>query len=124
MNAIVFDTSQTGFQAVLRDWQIKVMHIVWNNSKGINSRMVWQKANQVLKGETISRASVINFLEDMREMGVLRGVEETCKGGHRWVYYPAMDEDVFKMFIVKRMIASLMESFPEETKEALRNQTE
>jgi predicted transcriptional regulator len=86
--------------------------------------MVWQKANQVLKGETISRASVINFLEDMREMGVLRGVEETCKGGHRWVYYPAMDEDVFKMFIVKRMIASLMESFPEETKEALRNQTE
>jgi hypothetical protein len=30
-----------------------------------------------------------------------------------------MDEVGFKMFIVKKMIATLMESFPEETKEAL-----
>jgi predicted transcriptional regulator len=121
MNGIVFDTSQTGFHAVLRGWQLKTLQVVWNNSKGINSRMVWQKVNQVLEGETISRASVINFLEDMREMGVLTGEEKTGKGGHHWVYSPAVDEEGFKMFIVKKMIASLMESFPEETKEVLKN---
>ena len=120
MNAFVFDTSQTGLHAVLTDWQIKTLYVVWNSKEGIISRMAWQKANQALKGETISRASVINFLEDMREMGVLKGEEKTGKGGHHWVYYPAVDEDGFKMFIVKKMMASLLKSFPEETREAIR----
>ena len=83
--------------------------------------MAWQKANQALEGETISRASVINFLEDMREMGVLTGEERTGKGGHQWVYYPAMDEKGFKRFIVEKMIAPLRANFPEETKEVLKS---
>jgi len=120
MDAIVYDTSKTGFQAVLTDWQIKTLHAVWNNKKGINSRTAWQKVNQALEGETISRASVINFLEDMREMGVLTGEEKTGKGGHHWVYSPAMDEEGFKRFIVEKMIATLMENFPEETRQAIR----
>jgi hypothetical protein len=121
MKSIEFDTSKTGFDAVLKSWEIKALQAVWNNPEGLNSRMVWEKVNQMLEDETISRASAIFFLEDMREMGVLQGVEETCKGGHRWIYSPAMDEDGFKRFIVKRMIATLMESFPEETKEVFRN---
>jgi len=121
MNGIVYDTSKTGFNAVLRDWQIKVMQVVWNSPEGLNSRMAWEKVNRVLKGETISRASVIIFLEDMREIGVLRGEEKTGKGGHHWVYYPAVDEEGFKRFIVEKMIAALMESFPEETREAVKS---
>ena len=120
MKSIVFDTSKSGFHAVLIDWQIKVMQVVWSNPEGIISRMVWQKVNEVLEGESISRASVINCLEDMREMGVLRGVEETCKGGHRWVYYPAMDEAGFKHFITARALENLMREFPEETREAIK----
>jgi hypothetical protein len=115
MKGIVYDTSKTGFNAVLRDWQIKAMQVVWSNPEGIISRVAWQKVNEALKVETISRASIINFLEDMREMGVLKGVEETCKGGHRWVYYPAMDEAGFKKFIVETLIEKLMSEFPEET---------
>jgi hypothetical protein len=115
MKSIEFDTSKSGFHAVLIDWQIKVLQVVWSNPEGIISRIVWQKANEALKGESISRASVINCLEDMREMGVLRGVEETCKGGHRWVYSPAMDEAGFKKFIVETLIEKLMSEFPEET---------
>jgi predicted transcriptional regulator len=118
----VYDTSKTGFNGVLRDWQIKVMQIIWNKPEGIISRIAHQEVNQTLKGETISRASVINFLEDMRGMGVFTGREESGKGGHRWIYGPAMDEEGFKMFIVKKMITTLMESFPEETKEVFRNQ--
>jgi len=122
MKEIVYDTSKTGFNAVLRDWQLKAMRVVWGSSEGVNSRTVHNKVNQVLKDETISRASVIFFLEDMREMGVLRGEERTGKGGYHWVYFPALDEDGFKKFVAKKMIATLMESFPEETKEVLRNQ--
>jgi hypothetical protein len=121
MKDIVYDASKTGFNAVLRDWQIKVMQIIWNKPEGIISRTAHQEVNQALKGETISRASVINFLEDMREMGVFTGREESGKGGYHWIYGPGMDEEGFKRFIVKRMIAALMESFPEETKEALKS---
>jgi len=32
-----------------------------------------------------------------------------------------MDEEGFKKFIVKKLIASLLESFPEETKEVLKS---
>ncbi len=70
----------------------------------------------MLETDTISRASVINFLEDMREMGVISGEDKTGKGGHHWVYYPGLDEDGFKRFIVEKMVVSLMESFPAETR--------
>jgi predicted transcriptional regulator len=122
MKEFVYDASKTGFNAVLRDWQIKVMQIIWNKPEGIISRIAHQEVNQALKGETISRASVINFLEDMREMGVFTGREESGKGGYHWIYSPAMDEEGFKTFIVQKLITSLMESFPEETKEVFRNQ--
>jgi len=120
MKGIEYDTSKTGFNAVLKDWQLKAMEAVWASPSGANSRMVHQKVNQNLKGETIRRASVINFLEDMREMGVFSGVEETGKGGYHWVYSPKLDEAGFKRFIIEKMFDSLMQSFPEETREAIK----
>jgi hypothetical protein len=65
-----YDTSQAGFNAVLKDWQLKAMQVVWGSPDGANSRTVHQKVNQVLEGESISRASIINFLESQREMGI------------------------------------------------------
>jgi predicted transcriptional regulator len=121
MYGLEYDTSQTGFNAVLKDWQLKAMQVVWSTTKGANSRMVWVKVNQMLKDETISRASVINFLEAMRELGVISGEEETGKGGHHWVYYPKLDETGFKRYIAEKMIESLRGSFPEETREVIKN---
>jgi hypothetical protein len=63
---------------------------------------------------------VINFLEDMREMGVFSGVEESGKGGFHWVYSPKLDEAGFKRFIVETMLHSLMDNFPEEMREAIK----
>ena len=80
---------------------------------------MWDRVNAELKPGTISRASVINFLEDMREAGVLKGVERTGKGGHHWVYSPTMDEAEFKEFIAKTILGNLMRDFPEETRKAV-----
>jgi predicted transcriptional regulator len=119
MYGLEYDTAHTGFGAVLKDWQLKAMQVVWSSPNGANSRMVHQKVNQILKGDTISRASVINFLEAMREKEVLSGEERTGKGGHHWVYYPKLDEAGFKKYIVENMIASLMENFPDTTRDAI-----
>jgi predicted transcriptional regulator len=76
--------------------------------------------NAELKGKTISRASIINFLESMRKIGVLKGEEKTGKGGHRWIYSPAMDEVEFKQHIARTILESLMRSIPEETRHAVK----
>ena len=88
--------------------------MIWASPEGLGSRAVWDRVNAGLKGETISRASVINFLEAMREAGVLKGDEKTGKGGHRWICSPAMNEAEFKEFIVKTLLESLMRDFPED----------
>ena len=113
MNGIVYDTSKTGLEAVLRVWQLKALQVLWSSPEGAKSFTVWEKVNKMLEGETISRASVINFLEAMREAGVLSGVEETGKGGYHWVYSAATDEVGFKQFIAKTLLEKLMREFPD-----------
>jgi predicted transcriptional regulator len=120
MNGIVYDTSQVGLEAVLKVWQLKALHVLWSSPGGAKSFVVWEKVNKILEGETISRASIINFLEAMRETGVLSGEQETGKGGYHWVYSPAMDEAGFKQFIAKTLLEKLMKEFPAEMKEAIK----
>ena len=119
MKAITYDTSQAGLEAVLRVWQIKSLQVLWNSPVGAKSFTVWQNVNQILKGETISRASVINFLEDMRELGVLSGVQESGKGGYHWVYSPAMNETEFKRYIADTVLGRLAKEFPDEANKAI-----
>ncbi len=120
MKGIEYETGQKGLQAVLKDYQEQALKEIWANPTGLNSRKVHTQVNQRLKTRTISRASIINFLEDMREMGILKGEEKTGKGGHHWVYTPAMDESGFKHYIAETLIKCLLTNFPEETKKAIK----
>jgi hypothetical protein len=120
MNRLEYDPSQTGLRAVFKDWQAISLHIILENPKGLNSRATWEKVNKTLGKDSISRASIINFLEDMREMGVLKGEDNVGKGGHHWIYHPNMDEAGLRRFITEQILGSLIRDFPEETKTALR----
>jgi len=119
---LTFHPAGEGLAKVLRDYQIEALKLVWNRGgEGVNSREVWQHANKVLTGiRTISRASIINFLNYMVDEGVLNYKEETCKGGTRRIYYPKLDESGFKKHIAKMVISSLIRDFPEETNETLK----
>lgn len=121
MNGIEYDTGGKGLEAVLKGYQEIALKAIWTNKEGLNSRQVWMSVNAEIKPETISRASIINFLESMREIGVLKGVEVTGKGGHRWIYSPAMNETEFKVYIAETILKNLLRDFPNETKEALDN---
>ena len=119
-NRIEFNPSEKGLRAVLKDYQEFALRAIWATPEGLGSKAVWDRVNAELKPNTISRASVINFLEAMRETGVLKGEERTGKGGHHWIYYPAMYESKFKQYIASQLIESLMKSFPEETRHAVK----
>jgi len=117
---IEYDAAESGLRAVLKDYQEIAIRVIWESPEGLGSKKVCDRVNAELKPNTISRASVINFLESMREMGALKGEEKTGKGGHRWIYSPAMNESEFKEFIAKTILGSLMRDFPEETAEAVK----
>ena len=119
---LTFDPSGEGLAKVLKDYQIEALRFVWDKGEsGAISRDVWEHANEALKDiKTVSRASIINFLNAMVDEGVLNYVEETCRGGSRRVYSPKLDESGFKRHVAKTVISSLIRDFPEETNEALK----
>jgi len=72
------------------------LRFVWErNDEGAISREVWSSVNERLVGKTISRASIINFLNAMVDEGVLDYDERTGKGGYHRVYRPKLNETSF-----------------------------
>jgi len=116
---LIFNPNSDGLAKVFRDYQEEALRLVWEKGdEGVISRIVWSHVNERLVGKTISRASIINFLNAMVDEGVLNYLERTGKGGYHRVYSPKLDEVEFKKYVATTVISSLMKDFPEETKEA------
>jgi len=79
------DLSETGLGMFFKAYQIESLDILWNSNETLSSRQVWEQVNEQLTG-TISRASIINFLNASVENGFLDYVETTGKGGYRRLY--------------------------------------
>ncbi len=114
----ILDPKGSGLSKVLREYQREALRFIWNSEgKGLTSRMVHSQVNERLDGgKSISRASIINFLNDMVDEGVLDYVEESGKGGYHRVYSAKLDEVGFKRSLAESFVSSLMKDFPEETK--------
>ena len=118
---ITVDTSGEGLAMVLKDYQEVALRYLWRlDGEGASSRDVWMQVNEDLMGKrTISRASIINFLNSMVDEGVLNYTEITGKGGHRRIYSAKYDEAGFKQYIAKVVLGNLLRDFPGETRKAL-----
>jgi hypothetical protein len=118
---ITVDTSGEGLAMVLKDYQEVALRYLWRlDGEGASSRDVWMQVNEDLMGKrTISRASIINFLNSMVDESVLNYTEITGKGGHRRIYSAKYDEAGFKQYIAKVVLGNLLRDFPEETRKAL-----
>ncbi len=115
---LILDPKASGLSKVLREYQREALKFIWNSEgKRFTSRMVHSQVNKRLDGgKSISRASIINFLNDMVDEGVLDYVEESGKGGYHRVYSAKLDEAGFKRSLAASFVSSLMKDFPEETK--------
>jgi predicted transcriptional regulator len=121
MSGFKFDPSKDGLRKTLREYEELVLRYMWSvGEEGTGSGKAWMMANERLGTEkTISRASVIFFLNRMVDQGVLGFRDATGKGGHHRIYYPLMDEDGYKKYVLKTIIESMMRDFPEVTRETL-----
>jgi len=119
---LIFNPENVGLSKVFRDYQEEAVKFIWEvGDRGAISKEVWAKVNERLVGKTISRASIINFLNAMVDEGVLDYDEETGKGGYHRVYRPKLDEPSFKRHVAQVMISSLMKDYPKETKEVIKS---
>jgi len=119
---LTIDTTGKGLAMVLKDYQEEALRFIWENKgEGASSREVWNHVNEAMKIKTISRASIINFLNAMVDEGVLGYTEITGKGGHRRIYSTKLDEAGFKKYVAETILMNLLRDFPSETKEVLKN---
>jgi Fe2+ or Zn2+ uptake regulation protein len=95
---ISLDLSETGLEMFFKPYQIISLDILWNSEETLSSRQVWEQANKQLP-RTISRASIINFLNASVENGLLDYVETTGKGGYRRLYSSKLNRPETSAFL-------------------------
>lgn len=101
------DLSETGFGMFFKPYQIISLNILWNSEETLSSRQVWEQANMQLSG-TISRASIINFLNASVDNGLLNFVEITGKGGHRRLYSSKLSKPETSTYLAEKIKESLL----------------
>ena len=118
-----FETFKSGLKTCWKDYQVVLMQYLWGleEGEGAGSGKAWVAVNKVLKkrNKSISRASIIFFLNDMVDEGVLKFSDATGKGGHHRIYAPLFDETGFNEYLAKKIIGKLMLEFPDETKKVV-----
>ena len=92
------DLSKTGLDMFFKPYQIKALEILWNSNESLSSRVVWERVNMDL---SISRASIINFLNDCVVLGLLDYSETTGKGGYRRLYSARVSRFEIKDFLTR-----------------------
>ncbi len=122
MTGFKFDHEKEGLSKTLKEYEEVSLRYVWSlGEEGVGSGKTWEAVNEVLgPDKSMSRASVIFFLNRMVDQGVLDYRTATGKGGHHRVYYPLLDERGYKKHLLKTIVESLMRDFSKETREALR----
>ena len=109
-----FDTSEKGLKTLFKPYQVALLEHIWELNNPGRVGVTSGQAYKYLENdpEKKSRASVIFFLNDMVEEGVLSYEEKTGKGGYHRVYYPKMNRQQFAEHVVKTITEKLKEVFP------------
>lgn len=120
MRSLIIDLGEEGFRKIFQPYQEIVWRILWNSPQQSFSTMdMWESVNRELNPSSISRASIINFMQDMAGHGLLMQEMETCKGGIRGLYKPKLSETELKKHVVKTVLDCLIRDFPKETANAI-----
>lgn len=96
------DLSKTGLDMFFKPYQITALKTLWGSSEPLSSRTVWEEVNKNM-AESISRASIINFLNDSVELGILDFIRTTGKGGYRRLYSAKFSRAEIKSFLSKKI---------------------
>ena len=120
MQDIKLAVNTTSLSAIFKDWQVQALALIPNGDIApIGSKFVWELTNYHLQkesgteAESISRASVINFLEMLRERELIKGILATGKGGKRYLYKYQVNRNQFNHDVSTMLVKALVEEYPD-----------
>ena len=118
-----FNPAETGLRKTLREYQEIALRYIWSlDDEGAGSGKTWEHVNKELsEGKSISRASVIFYLNRMVDEEVLGFRDATGRGGHHRIYITKLDESGYKEYIVRTLLESVTKDFPKETEEVIKS---
>jgi len=116
-----FNPAETGLRKTLKEYEQIALRYIWEvGDEGAGSGKTWIHVNKELgEGKSISRASIIFYLNRMVDEGVLGFRDATGKGGHHRIYITKLDESGYKKYVVRTLLESVSRDFPKETEEVL-----
>ena len=79
---IKINLEREGLYCIFKEYQIAIMDYLWSQTEPKRSLEVWESIGP----EGISRASVINSLHWLTNLGILSRTTVTGKGGHRGLF--------------------------------------
>ncbi len=116
-----FNPAETGLRKTIREYEEIALRYIWSvGDEGAGSGKTWIHVNEQLsEGKSISRASIIGYLNRMVDEGVLGWRDATGKGGHHRIYITKLDERGYEKYIVRTLLESVAKDYPKETEEVL-----
>ena len=105
---LLMDLSKTGLDIFFKPYQITALRVLWNSNEPRSSREVWEEVNKNM-AEGISRASIINFLNDSVDLGILDFTVTSGKGGYRRLYSSKLSRFQIKTFL-SRMVQEKLQT--------------
>ena len=94
------DLSKSGLEMFFKPYQVTTLNTLWKSLEPKSSRQVWNMVNNEMF-ESISRASIINFLNASVDLGFLDFIETTGKGGYRRLYSSKLSRFETNAFLSK-----------------------
>ena len=85
---VKIDLSKDGLAMFFKPYEVLAWHVLWNTPMPIGSGDVWARVSKVMGHDTISRTSIIFFLNRQCDLGFMDWNDATGKGGHCRMYYP------------------------------------
>jgi predicted transcriptional regulator len=118
-----FNPAEKGLRKTLREYEEIALRYIWSvGDEGAGSGKTWEHVNKELsEGKSISRASIIMYLNRMVDEGVLGFRDATGKGGHHRIYITKLDENGYKKYVVRTILESVSRDFPKETEDVLKS---
>lgn len=92
---VKIDLSKSGLAMLYKPYEIVGWAVVRAKGEPVGSSHVWAQTNKALMeldGTTISRASIIFFLNREVDKGFMDWDDATGKGGHHRLYFPLATE--------------------------------
>lgn len=100
-----------------------ILECIWSKErKGVTAKEIYD--DMIKEGKSLSKATILGFLDELCEMDMLRISSESCRGGIRKRYFQLKSKEKFIEKFIGYSIEEIMLKYPQETLTSLYNITQ